>query len=158
MQGYDLDESVGHWIRMAAHTFEQAMNKEFAPQAVTWRQFQVLSLLAGHGQLAQVDLAERLNMDPATLVGVLDRMERDGLIVRTDCPHDRRRKLIAPLPKAEAVWKQIIQCEQRIRARAGKGLTAEQLETLHKLLELVQANLTRDDKPAASRKSLAGRS
>src|SRR5690606_6070575 len=113
-------------------------------QAVTWRQFQVLSLLAKHGQLAQVELAERLSIYPATLVGALDRMERAGPIARTGCLHDRRRRQLKPLPNAEAVWRKIIDCEKRIRARANRGLTPEQLQTLHRLLGSVQASLSRE--------------
>ncbi len=139
----DLRESIGRCIAIAAHAYEQAVNRELAQQGITWRQCQVLRIIADEGEMAQVDLAHRLCMDPATLVGVLDRMERDELIVRRDCRQDRRRKIVAPQPKAQAVWSQILQETEKVRARASRGLTDEQLNTMRTLLKSIQGNLAR---------------
>jgi DNA-binding MarR family transcriptional regulator len=84
-----------------------------------------------------------MNIEPPTLVSVLDRMERDGLLVREPCPNDRRKNLIRVLPKAETVWKTIVACAERVRERAVSEMTTEDVETLHRLLGRVQANLQR---------------
>jgi MarR family transcriptional regulator for hemolysin len=75
------------------------------------------------------------------LVGILDRMERDGWIARHDCPGDRRKNLIRATPAAEPVWEKIIECAMRIRHRASEGLSERQLATLIKLLRKIQKNL-----------------
>ena len=82
--------------------FERAMNDELAPRGITFRQAQVLWLLAHEGSLSQTDLAERMRIEPPTLVGILDRMEREGWIRREGDATDRRRKFVAPLAKAQA--------------------------------------------------------
>ena len=128
---------------MTAHSYERAINTELVPHGITFRQCQVLAWLALEGNQAQVELADRMQIEPPTLVRVLDRMERDGLIERGDCPGDRRRKMIAPLPKAQPVWKTIIACAERVRARATRGLTKGELRTLQELLARVQDNLRR---------------
>ena len=146
MLEYDFEESVGFWICMSAHMFERAMNEELAPEGITYRQVQVLGWLALKGSLSQTELAERLNIEPPTLVGILDRMETQGWISREACPEDRRRNLIVPLPKAEAVWSKITACARRIRARAGQGLDEHQMRTLKELLAVVQENLGQDSR------------
>ena len=62
-------------------------------------------------------------VEPPTLVGILDRMERDGWITRNSCPSDRRKKLIRATTAAEPVWEKIAEGGRRVRARATDGLS-----------------------------------
>lgn len=142
MLRYDFENSVGYWIIQAAHEYQQAVNEELAPHGITWRQGQVLGCLALHGPLSQSELAEQMRVEPPTLVGILDRMERDGWIRRDADPTDRRRKVIHPTDAAEPVWSKIATCARRVRARAIRGVTSEQLATLKELLTTIQQNLS----------------
>lgn len=141
MLEYDFQSSVGHWICMTAHIYQRVINEELMPQGITYRQCQVLGWLALEGDLSQTELAQRMNIEPPTLVGVLDRMEADGLLTRQSTPRDRRCKIIKPLPRARALWEKILESAERVRARATAGMTAEQMETLKSLLAQVQSNL-----------------
>ena len=151
---YDFQSSLGYWICMTSRAYERAIHQELLPQGITHRQCQVLAWLAMEGELSQVELADRMNIEPPTLVRVLDRMERDGLIAREACPDDRRRKLIKPLPKATPVWRKITTCAERVRTRAAKGMTVQQKETLKSLLALVQENLSESSDLASSAENL----
>jgi MarR family transcriptional regulator for hemolysin len=145
---YDFENSVGYWICQASQVFQRAFNEELAPQGVTFRQAQVLGCLALEGRLSQTDLAERMRIEPPTLVGILDRMERDGWIRRGGDATDRRKKLIEALPAAKPAWTKIVATAKRVRTRATRGMTPTQLTQLKKLLRLVQANLAQ---PATQR-------
>lgn len=149
---YDFEASIGYWICVAGHLFQRAMNERLEPQGITFRQCQVLGRLACDGELAQVELADLMNIEPPTLVAVLDRMERDGLIERVACDGDRRRKIVRPLPKSKPVWKKIVACAQQVRAQAGEGLTEEELATLRRLLSVVRTNLERPARNRAPRR------
>jgi MarR family transcriptional regulator for hemolysin len=138
---YDFENSVGYWVCQAAHVLQRAFNEELAPQGVTFRQAQVLGCLALEGRLSQTDLAERMRIEPPTLVGILDRMERDGWIRRDGDKADRRRKLVEATPAAKPVWNKIVSAAKRVRERATRDMTASQLAQLKKLLGVVQANL-----------------
>lgn len=141
MLEYDFENSVGFWIMTAAHEYQRAINEELAPTGITYRQCQVLGFLALEGPLAQAELADRMHLEPATLVGILDRMERDGWIKRLACRDDRRRKLIHPQPSAKPVWTKIVACVKRVRARATQDMKASELATLKRLLTRVRKNL-----------------
>lgn len=138
---YDFENSIGCWLMMASHDYQQAINEELAPQGVTYRQCQVLGTLAMGGPLSQAELAARLGIEPPTLVGILDRMERDGWIRRVACADDRRRKLIHATKSAEPIWSTITAAAKRLRARAIEGLTSDELNQLKDLLERVRQNL-----------------
>jgi MarR family transcriptional regulator for hemolysin len=136
MLQYDFQSSIGYWICLSARHFERAMNQELTPEGITYRQCQVLGWLALEGTLSQVELAERMNIEPPTLVRILDRMERDGLLLRDTCPEDARRKMIRPLT--------------RVRERATSGMTDEEITLLKELLRKVQTNLPIETMHAAA--------
>ena len=144
MLDYDFENSVGFWIMTASHDYQRAINDELAPTGITYRQCQVLGFLALEGPLPQAELADRMHLEPATLVGILDRMERDGWIKRLACLQDRRRKLIHVQPSAKPVWIKIVACVKRVRARATQGMKATELATLKRLLGRVRKNLGRE--------------
>jgi len=138
---YDFDESVGYWLTLATQAFHRAVSDEVAPHGITYRQSMVLAWLALEGELSQAELATKMMVEPPTLVGILDRMERDGWITRNGCPSDRRKKLIRATRAAEPVWEKIAEGGRRVRARATEGLSEEELETLKQLLGRVNRNL-----------------
>jgi len=49
-----------------------------------------LDLIARHGPLSPSALARRAGLHPATMTGILDRLERGGWVVRDRDPSDRR--------------------------------------------------------------------
>jgi DNA-binding MarR family transcriptional regulator len=49
-----------------------------------------LDILDAHGPLSPTELARRAGLHPATMTGILDRLERGGWIVRERDPSDRR--------------------------------------------------------------------
>jgi len=56
-----------------------------------------LDLLARHGPLSPTALAKRAGLHPATMTGILDRLERGGWVVRDREASDRRSVRVRPL-------------------------------------------------------------
>ncbi len=61
-----------------------------------------LDLIAQHGPLSPSALSRRAGLHPATMTGILDRLERNGWIARDREPSDRRAVLIRALPDRTA--------------------------------------------------------
>lgn len=141
MLHYEFEQSVGAWVVLTAHAFQRALNEELTRHGITFRQWQVLVWLARDGELTQSELADRMRIEAPTLVGILDRMERDGWIARHSCPSDRRKKLIQPTERVEPVWSKMVQCARKVRRRAVAGLDESQLQQLKTVLSLMQHNL-----------------
>jgi DNA-binding MarR family transcriptional regulator len=57
-------------------------------------EFAVLHHLHQAGPLSQQELGGALRINPSNLVGLLDALEGDGLVVRPRDPADRRRHLV----------------------------------------------------------------
>jgi MarR family transcriptional regulator for hemolysin len=141
MLKYDFDESIGCWLTLTTQAYHRAVCEELAPHGITYRQSLVLGWLALEGELSQAELAAKMMVEPPTLVGILDRMERDGWISRHGCPGDRRKKIIRANPAAQPVWDRIVECALRVRKRATAGMSERELSMLKKLLQRVQTNL-----------------
>src|SRR5689334_6708195 len=53
-----------------------------------------LDILDAHGPLSPTALARRAGVHPATMTGILDRLEKGGWVVRERDPADRRAVLV----------------------------------------------------------------
>jgi MarR family transcriptional regulator for hemolysin len=138
---YDFEHSIGYWLILAARAYQKAFDAELAPFHLTYRQAQVLGWLVLDGELSQVELADRMMIEPATIVGVLDRMQRDGLIRREPACSDRRKKVIRMTDDAGEVWGDVIACAKRVRGRATDGLSDAQVRDCFRTLQTIMKNL-----------------
>jgi MarR family transcriptional regulator for hemolysin len=138
---YDFEESVGFWLTLAHQGYSRAIAERLLPHGITFRQAQVLGYLELDGPQTQSELAARMLIEPPSLVGVLNRMERSLLVQRQGCAEDRRRNVIHLLPAAEALWQQIADCAREVRTEALRGMSAAEVKQLKRLLNKVSENV-----------------
>lgn len=139
---YDVAQDMGYALTQTTRAYQQTLNAELAPYGVTLRQSQVLGWLRKKGDLSQCQLARLLRIEPATLAGVLERMERDGLILRIADRSDRRRKLVRLNQCAEELGETAVECSARVCARAVQGLSPQEIDALRELLKRTLENLS----------------
>lgn len=144
MLQYDFEESIGYWLTLATQAYHRLFTEEIAPYGITYRQSQVLGWLAIEKKMTPAQLAEKMMIEPPTLSGILDRMERCGWITRDHCADDRRKKWIRATDEAEPAWEKIVECANKIREQAAEGLSLSERANLRKLLRLVSENCQSD--------------
>lgn len=76
------------------HGFEQRSKRMAAVTGVTGPQRLVLRLVALNPGISATDLAGLLHLHPSTVTGVLQRLERQRLLVRAAHADDRRRAVL----------------------------------------------------------------
>lgn len=94
MNGFVLDEQVGHLIRRAHQRASATLMSVLADHKFTPTQFFAMARLRERGQLSQNRLGRLTAMDPATIQGVIRRLSDRGYIDRLSDPSDRRRMVL----------------------------------------------------------------
>ncbi len=99
--------------------------------------FGMLQVIAANPGLSQSRLAEAMGVDRSTVVKVVRQLDRRGLIERTASPLDGRSYCLRPSPRGriaiERMETNILRHEQDIAS----GLTADEQQTLVRLLTRV---------------------
>jgi DNA-binding MarR family transcriptional regulator len=81
-------------IRRIFYVLAEEARKTEHETGLTGTQFWVIKLLDEASSMNVTELARRMSLHPATMVGLLDRLETKGLIQRTRSDQDRRVVLV----------------------------------------------------------------
>lgn len=105
---------------------------------------QVLFKLGEFEGLTQTELAEKLELTPATLTNLLTRMEHAGLIERRADATDSRCSRIFLTEAGRIKLSQAVEQTQKMDEAAFAGFSPSEQEQLNQYLERVHHNLTSD--------------
>ena len=104
-----------------AETLWNASRIFFARWDLSPSQFNVLNLLYSESKgLSQTELSRQLIMHRSNLTGLVDRLEKRGLVSRKEVASDRRAYRVVLSPEGSALLRQILP-EYRRRAEAVWG-------------------------------------
>ncbi|MBZ4660007.1 MAG: transcriptional regulator, MarR family [Desulfacinum sp.] len=101
---------------------------------VTAVQGLVLAFLADEDRVTSARLGQRVQLDSATLTGILDRLERLGFVERRKNPHDRRSILICLTDEGKRVAREIIRISREANASFLKEISQEEEALFRSLL------------------------
>lgn len=93
MHDLDREKSIGFLVHEVARLFRRRFEDEARIHGVTLPQWRALAEIYKSEGISQVSLAGCIDTDPMTLSGILDRLEKRGLIERYPDPNDSRAKL-----------------------------------------------------------------
>ena len=148
-------EPLGHTLGFLLHDAARLLRKRFDQKArhlgLTRAQWQVLAHAARNEGLHQGALAEILELEPITLVRLVDRLEAAGLLERRAHPTDRRLKLLHLTDKARPVLEEMRLLGAATREEALAGLRQADRERLTAALLAIRANLSREPADAEPR-------
>jgi DNA-binding MarR family transcriptional regulator len=132
--------SLGYQIRYAYRAFVKALAEELGPHGITTSQWSALRVLWEAEGITQVELAQRMMMEKASLTAVLAAMESKHLIARKRNSRDRRKVNIFLTPAGRRMKEKVLPIAATINKRATRGLSAAQARELRELLTKVMAN------------------
>ncbi|MFE7777377.1 MarR family winged helix-turn-helix transcriptional regulator [Streptomyces sp. NPDC057445] len=94
-----------------------------------------LDLLQRHGPLTAKDLAERSGLAPASVTGLVDRLEAKGYVRRVKHPTDKRRVLVESRPEKLAELAPLFDDWAREVAELYEEFTTDELAVVARFLE-----------------------
>jgi len=118
---------AGRELGAAAVFFHSAVADQFGFGATDTK---TLDLLQHSGPLTPKELSELTGLAPASITGIIDRLERKGFVRRVPHPEDGRRLLVEFDPSANARMVPLYDGLSRSLTEMLQGYTADQLELL----------------------------
>jgi DNA-binding MarR family transcriptional regulator len=137
-------------VFVTANLLVKEADRVLKPFGITEAQFDILMLLehqAPDGSADQSTLGRMLVVNRSNVTGLIDRMERDGLVKRTADPGDRRVNRVRMTPEGMKVLHKAEQAYVLRTREVVSSLSAADQETLCRMLETVRASTRRKSNP-----------
>jgi DNA-binding MarR family transcriptional regulator len=99
----EIKEILGFHIRLAHGTVYRHFSETFTDIDLTQKQVSVLWLVDDHPGIAQTDLAQRLRMDRATTMAIINRLQARHFLRRDKSPTDGRKQALFLEPEGVKV-------------------------------------------------------
>ncbi|MBK8941393.1 MAG: MarR family transcriptional regulator [Polyangiaceae bacterium] len=125
------------------YTESRRLTKQAAREVgLTGPQLTVIKLLDTFGDLSLSTLSERIRAQNSTVTGIIDRMEREGLVLRERSTSDRRVVYIRLTPKGRQLSKDVevqpMEIFRDVLATLSRDDTKDLLRILSKLQKRVR--------------------
>jgi len=132
-----IEQIVGLHIRLANGAVCRLFSDTFSDLGLTQKQVAVLWLIDDHPGIAQADIGRLLQMDRATVMAIINRLQDRSLVERGASTADRRRQTLHLTDKGYAALVVARECidehEKWLKARFSPGETALLIELLSRI-------------------------
>ncbi len=138
----DLSQMLGEIVKSLNRLFRKQFHRFAGGQELTVPQIFLLKHLVHHGPTSISELAGNLNLANSTVSGIVDRLERDGYVLRVRDAVDRRIVFVQLTEHGERLRQQVPEFQQRFLRDLIRDLPeqdlAQMLTSFRKLNGLIQ--------------------
>lgn len=135
---YDIENSIGFLLSKGYQRAWALLREEIDKYELTPPQFALLAFLWKEDGLTQTELSEKGQIDRTTLGGLIDRLEKNGLVQRRKHPKDRRAFQIHLTSQGRELEGPLTGCAQRTLSRLTVGLSQQEVGELRRLLLILR--------------------
>ena len=146
-----LDNQLCFALYSATHALTRAYRNALESTGLTYTQYLVLLALWENDNLTVKSVADRLDLDSASLTPILKRLEVAGFLTRKRNKADERVVEITLTANGYALQAEVANIQKRVACQTGLPPNEFELlkSSLHKLVETMHANEPVDIKSAA---------
>jgi DNA-binding MarR family transcriptional regulator len=134
-----LDDNLGFHIRLAHGAVYRHFNETFGTIGLTQKQTSVLWLIGDNPGIAQVDIAQRLQIDRATMMAIVNSLARKGYLERGSSCTDRRRQTLHLTPSGATALTRALAAVAEHEAWLKARFTPREVEQLMTFLQRIHA-------------------
>ena len=132
---------LGYLVSEVAKLMKRRFEEEARVHGITLPQWRALAELSMNNGMSQVELAGCIDTDPMTLSGILDRLEKRGLIERSPDPNDSRAKRSVATPTGKRLVADVRRVGFALYEHALHGLSSAERKQLVDVLGRMRDNL-----------------
>ncbi len=137
----DLDQFLPYLLNRVMGRMNQLLAERLKRHGISFQEWRVLLVLANKGPRTIRTLSEDTIIPHSTLSRMLDRMQRDGLVVREVSATDARTVTVAVTGEGAELFAAIRQHGLAVLSQAAEGLSAKDIETMRWLASRLASNL-----------------
>ena len=130
-----------------SHALRRFYDRRAAELGVTRAQWRVIAILGHNPGMKQVELADRLDVEPISACRIIDRLEEAGLVERQRDPADRRAWRLSLTATAEPLREQLSDLAEEMSGEAFVGLSGDEIETMRGMLARIRDNIIAREEP-----------
>ena len=135
----DLEERFSSALHNTSRAWRQALDRRLKYLGVSQASWMTIAVAAkARSPLSQSELADRLAVEGATMVAMVDRLVKAGLVVREPSTTDRRVKRVVLTPAGNVLYDRVRAEAAAFRKELLAGMDAKKLHTATELLEGLQ--------------------
>ncbi|WP_409276315.1 MarR family winged helix-turn-helix transcriptional regulator [Neobacillus sp. SCS-31] len=127
----DIVASIEKDLRYIAGIIKQKGREMLSNYTITPPQFVALQWLREHGDMTIGELSNKMYLAFSTTTDLVDRMEKNSLVMRVKDPKDRRVVRIHLLEEGERIIDEVIKKRQEYLQDILKNFTSEEIQLLH---------------------------
>ncbi|MDB4293347.1 MarR family transcriptional regulator [Maribacter sp.] len=131
---YSIEKAIKTYRKFAQSNIRKIESNITIDQAL------LLILLQSRPELTQVEMAEVLFKDYASITRMIELMVKNEYLTRNESQEDRRRKELIISKKGENIIKKLFPVIEENRNTALKGLSQSEIEQLDTLLKKITNN------------------
>ena len=137
----DWELRLGFLIHDVSRLRRSAFDRCLKPLNVTRSQWWVLAYLSREDGMTQSQLAVELDLGKVAVGGLIDRLEKSGLVRRDADPTDRRVNRVFLEPKSKQLITKMRKVSHRLNEQILDGLADDKLEAAATTLDAMKRNL-----------------
>lgn len=143
MTGRDdrLERNPGYLVNDVARLLRREFDRRVKHIGLTRAQWFVLAHLYRNDGRTQRALADELDMEPAPLGRLIDRLEENGWVRRAPAPGDRRANLVHLTDKILPLIEDLRAAADNLYRDAFQGLSRKRVEDFIEALAVAKSNL-----------------
>jgi MarR family transcriptional regulator for hemolysin len=135
-----LEERFSSALHHTARAWRQALDRRLKDLGVGQAGWMAIAVIAKASQApSQTELAHKLAVEDPTMVAMIDRLVKAGLVSRVPSQTDRRVKLVVLTTAGNHLYKKVRTEADAFRAEILAPIDANQLRIATELLETLQA-------------------
>jgi|ERR1035438_1052552 MarR family transcriptional regulator for hemolysin len=135
-----LNERFSGALHNSARAWRQALDRRIKYLGVSQASWLTIAVIAKAGApLSQSELADRLAVEGATMVSMVDRLVKAGLVVREPSTIDRRVKRVVLTEAGNRLYAKVKAEAEAFRQELLAHIAVDKLRTATELLEQIQS-------------------
>ena len=142
MQNEDLDRTFGFLVHDIGRLMRREFERRVRDMGFTRNQWRVLAHLRRVDGINQSQLADRMDVEPISLVRLLDKLEGAGYVQRRQDPQDRRAYLLYLTEKAGPLIERLEAISVELRQVILGDLSAAERDALIDMLMRIKSKMT----------------